>query len=152
MDKKIGEEEILAEFLRTEGLKLTNQRRSIIKEIFSSHDHFDAEELFKRMKEKGWKASRASIYRTLKVLVELGFLRIIDVGKKCSVYEHIYGHSHHEHLICIGCGKIMEFSSEEMERLQDTICDQYRFKPSFHRLQIYGYCEECIRAEEEGRE
>jgi len=145
MDNISNEEIILTESLRMEGKKITDQRRSIIKEVLSSHDHFDVEELFRRMKEKGQRISRASVYRTLKILVELGFLRAIDVGERYSVYEHTYGHPHHEHLICIGCGKIIEFSSEEMERLQDLICIQYRFRPSFHRTQIYGYCEECIR-------
>jgi Fur family ferric uptake transcriptional regulator len=75
--------------------------------------------------------------------VKSGLLREVIFGEKHAHYEHVYGHEHHEHLVCIKCGKIIEFTDERIEKYQDEICLRNKFKAESHRFQIMGYCEDC---------
>jgi len=140
------ESKIFQTFLGEKGLKLTKERIAVLKEVFSSHEHFEPEQLYLRMKDSGSKASRASVYRTLNLLVESGLVEKVTRTEKSNVYEHTFGHSHHDHMICNGCGKIIEFYSEKLEALQDEICRGNRFAGKTHTLEIRGNCEKCIRA------
>jgi len=132
-----------ASYLSEHGLKLTAQRRTILTEVFKGHRHFEAEELLHRMRGKKLKVSKATLYRTLALLVEAGLLRKEVFGERHSHYEHIYGRKHHDHLICRGCGKIEEFRNEEIERIQDRICRRHDFQPTSHKMEIHGYCKKC---------
>ncbi len=136
-------EDIFCKYLKEKGLKFTPERRTILKEIFSIHEHFDADELLVRFRNRGENISRASIFRTLKLSVKSQLTRKIIIGENRSYYEHIFGHEHHEHLICLGCGKIIEFSNPKIEKLQDIVCQEYGFEPADHTLKISGYCKEC---------
>jgi Fur family ferric uptake transcriptional regulator len=130
-------------YLKKKGLKFTPEREVILKEIFSLHKHFDVDELYLRVHRKNRRLSRATIYRTLPLLVESG---LIVETFRClgrSSYEHIFGHPHHDHMICIKCGKVIEFSSEKIKRLQEEICKKYGFKSVEYRLGIKGYCKKC---------
>jgi Fur family ferric uptake transcriptional regulator len=137
------ENTIFRNFLGEKGLKLTKERIAILKEVFSYHGHFEPEHLYFRMREGGSKASRASVYRTLTLLVESGLVEKVTRTEKGNVYEHTYGHRHHDHMICGGCGKIIEFYSEKLENLQDEICARNGFEGVSHILEIRGYCEKC---------
>jgi Fur family transcriptional regulator, ferric uptake regulator len=130
-------------FLVTQGLKMTNERRALVEEIFSTHYHFEADELLFKMKEKNVKISRATIYRTLDLLVRSGMVRRVHLGEDHYHYEHVTADDHHDHLVCTACGNVIEFHDEELERRQDTICSQWGFTPTFHNLQILGVCEAC---------
>ena len=132
-------------FLATQGLKLTNERVALVREIFSQHYHFEADELLFKMKEKGLKISRATVYRTLELLVKSGMVRRVHLGEDHYHYEHVRGDSHHDHLICTTCGSVIEFSDPELERRQHEICERKRFTPTFHNLQILGICDSCRR-------
>jgi Fur family transcriptional regulator, ferric uptake regulator len=133
------------EFLQQQGLKLTSERTSLVREIFSIHYHFEADELLFKMKEKGVKISRATVYRTLELLVKSGMVRRVHLGEDHYHYEHVTGNSHHDHLICTTCGGVIEFHDAELERLQMAICDKKKFTPTFHNLQILGVCDPCRR-------
>jgi Fur family ferric uptake transcriptional regulator len=137
------ENKIFRNFLGERGLKLTKERMAILKEVFSFHGHFEPEHLYFRMREGGSKASRASVYRTLTLLVESGLVEKVTRTEKGNVYEHTYGHGHHDHMICGGCGKIIEFYSEKLENLQDEICARNGFEGISHTLEIRGYCVKC---------
>ena len=132
-------------FLQTQGLKLTGERSALVREIFSIHYHFEADELLFKMKEKGLKISRATVYRTLELLVKSGLVRRVHLGEDHYHYEHVSGNSHHDHLICTTCGGVIEFHDEELERLQLAICEKKKFTPTFHNLQILGVCDSCRR-------
>ncbi|HEX67741.1 MAG TPA: transcriptional repressor [bacterium] len=127
-------------FLREKGLKFTPERRKIAEEIFSFHDHFDAETLYRRLKRE---VSLATIYRTLPLLRESGLIREVLRCQGRGVFESVWGHPHHDHLICIRCGKIIEFEDERIEKLQEEVCRKFGFQPVEHRLGIKGYCKEC---------
>jgi Fur family transcriptional regulator, ferric uptake regulator len=137
------ENSIFRNFLGEKKLKLTKERIAVLKEVFSFHGHFEPEQLYFRIKNSGLKASRASVYRTLNLLVESGLVDKVTRKGKGNIYEHTYGHGHHDHMICDGCGKIMEFYSERLENLQEEICRKSGFTGSSHMLEIRGSCEKC---------
>src|ERR1043165_6521089 len=87
-------------FLGTQGVRLTQERVALVREIFSTHYHFEADELLLKMKQKAVKISRATIYRTLELLVKSGMVRRVHLGEDHSHYEYASGNSHHDHLIC----------------------------------------------------
>ena len=136
---------IFQTFLRKKGLKLTKERMAVLKEVFSFHAHFEPEHLYLRIKDSGSKASRASVYRTLNLLVGSGLVEKVTRNEKSNVYEHTFGHTHHDHMICEGCGGIIEFYSEKLENLQKEICLGNGFDGKSHILEIRGYCTECKR-------
>src|SRR5213082_990990 len=102
-------------FLAGQGLKLTTERTSLVREIFSTHYHFEADELLLKMKQKSVKISRATIYRTLELLVKSGMVRRVHLGEDHYHYEHVTGNSHHDHLICTNCGSVIEFHDVRLE-------------------------------------
>jgi len=95
------------------------------------------------MRKNNKRVSKATIYRTLALLVNSGLLREVIFGEKHAHYEHVYGHEHHEHLVCLGCGKIIEFTDARIEEFQKDVCIENKFKAESHKFQIMGYCEDC---------
>jgi len=132
-----------ASYLKERGLKLTAQRKTVLRQVFRAHKHFEAAEMLYRMRQKRLKVSKATLYRTLALLVEAGLLRQEVFGERHSHYEHIFGHGRHDHLVCLSCGKIREFRNDEIERLQNRICEQHGFQPTSHKMEIHGYCRKC---------
>jgi Fur family ferric uptake transcriptional regulator len=132
-------------FLGTQGLRLTRERIALVRVIFSTHYHFEADELLLKMKQAGVKISRATIYRTLELLVKSGMVRRVHLGEDHYHYEHVSGNSHHDHLICTTCGSVIEFHDVALEKRTHEICDKKKFTPTFHNLQILGICDSCRR-------
>lgn len=131
------------EYLKKEKLKFTPERKTILGGVFSLHKHFDVDDLYDELRKKNKRISRASIYRTLPLLVKSD---LINETLRCQgrvSYEHVFGHGHHDHMVCIKCGRVIEFRNEKIEELRDVICKKYRFKPVEHRLGIRGYCKKC---------
>ena len=134
------------QFLRERGLKLTTQRRRIFERAFATHEHFSAEALYDEFKrEEGARVSRATVYRTLGLLLEGGFLSALDAGRGELVYEHVLGHAHHDHMLCLDCGRIEEFHDERIEELQLEACKRKGFELVSHDLRLRGYCRGCRR-------
>lgn len=130
-------------FIEAKGLIFTSERQSVAEEVFSNHDHLDAEEVLRSLKGKGSKVSRATIYRTLDLLVDSELVGKIDLGEGRWAYEHVTGHPHHDHLVCLKCGKVQEFEEPLIEQLQEWACEKAKFRATGHNLNIYGYCENC---------
>lgn len=143
----LSEEDKFKEFLASKKLKFTPERQAILDRIFANHKHFEADELLFDLRNNDLKISKATIYRTLSLLVKSGLLREVIFGERHAHYEHVYGHEHHDHLVCNACGKIIEFVEHRIEKLQDEVCKRKRFKPESHRLQIQGLCEDCNKTE-----
>lgn len=139
----VTKESIFEGHLKSRGLKLTPQRKAILEEVFASHQHFDIEGLFESLRKKGKRISRATIYRTLPLLVESNLIKEAFRSQETVSYEHIFGHDHHDHLLCLKCGRAIEFRDEKIEELQKSVCKKYSFKPIEHRLGIRGYCKRC---------
>jgi Fur family ferric uptake transcriptional regulator len=133
-------------FLRTRALKLTPQRRRILERVFATHEHFSAERLYGWLRaEDGATVSRATVYRTLGLLVEGGFLESLDTGTGELLYEHVLGHRHHDHLVCVDCGRIEEFHDERIESLQQEAAARKGFSLRYHHLRLFGTCAACRR-------
>lgn len=138
-------------FLKQRTLKLTNQRRRIFDRAFDTHDHFSAEELCRWLvEEPGPRVSRATVYRTLALLVEGNFMRSLDAGRGELVYEHVLGHPHHDHMVCLGCGRIEEFHDPKIEELQLAACARKGFDLVDHDLRLLGFCRACKRTRKPG--
>ncbi len=135
-------------FLHGKGLRLTAQRAEVLRCIYRTHRHVTAEELFEMLRRKGDRSiSRATVYRTLSLLEEGGFVDALSVGRDQGLrYEHTLGHEHHDHMVCQECGKILEFHSEAIEAAQDAVAAEHGFKVTSHRLNMFGHCADCQAA------
>ncbi len=140
----MDEIERFREYISEKGLRNTPERELIIEEIFSNHDHFDADSLFLRLRNKKRRISKASVYRTIPLLIESGLIKEVFFEDGHLHYEHIYGHKHHCHLRCICCGKVLEFADDEIVRLQNQIGKKYEFVITAHRVELLGYCSQCV--------
>ena len=130
-------------YLASKQLKMTRQRQAVIDAIFSDDGHFDAEELVERLKNGQIGVSRATVYRTLELLRECQLVEKLDFGSARSFYEQTSPGEHHDHLICVECGSVMEFHNDKLETLQDEICRQFGFEETHHSLRIFGRCRDC---------
>ncbi len=138
------------QFICSKGLKSTKKRDEIFDEVCNIVGHFDPDELYLMLKQKGSKVSRASVYRTIPLLVEIGLIEEVERVDKHAHYEKVSADSHHDHMICMKCGKVIEFFSPTLEMLQDEICQKENFHKMRHNLEIYGICKECKSLEEMG--
>lgn len=138
-----GEVAVFEEYLRRHHLKLTQARRDLLKLVFSNHAHFTAEQLAEQCKERRLRVSKATVYRTLGILLECRLLNAHDFGEGAKYYEHVYGHNHHDHFFCLSCKRITEFHSEKIETLQDEAAGELGFQIVRHSLSIYGVCRSC---------
>ena len=133
----------LDEFLATKGLRRTKQREVIIRAAFGTTEHFTADELWALARRLDATTSRATLYRTLTLLVESGLLREIDLGFGQKCYDpNFFDHPHHNHLICVDCHKVVEFEDQHMEVLEDCITRRLGFRPTTKSLRIEASCEE----------
>lgn len=131
------------EFLAQKNLRITSQRQAIIDTVFTTDEHFTAEQLLEWSRERDKSVSRATVYRTLPLLTESGLVREMDFGKDYKFYDPNYAeHPNHNHIICQDCSKIVEFESEKIARLESEISKELGFSLKTQRLQITGSCEE----------
>ena len=120
-----------------QGLRMTGQRRVIARVLSSAKDHPDVEEVYLRANEIDRRISLSTVYRTLKLFEEKGILERHDFGHKRGRYEEA-SRGHHDHLIDVDSGRVIEFRNEEIEALQERIARELGFKLVGHRLELYG--------------
>lgn len=129
-------------FINKKGLRKTPQRDAIVAIIFSKDEHFTAEELYDRVRKANSNASRATLYRTLTLLEEAGLLHEIDLGGDQKTYDPNFLDSpSHNHLICIDCGKVVEFEDDNIEILNDCITRRLGFRPAKQSIRIEANCD-----------
>ena len=130
--------DILKNVLSNEGLRYTQQRQIIWDEIRTSSEHRDAEKIYTRIKNKNKiKVSRATVYRTIDVLVKNDLVRKVELGDGRALYEHKYNEEHHDHMICVETGKITEFYNEKLEDLQEEIVKKHGYELVRHVHQLF---------------
>ncbi|MEK6528311.1 MAG: transcriptional repressor [Nitrospirota bacterium] len=139
------EEKIFEDHLLTKNLKHSEQRKGILFLFLSIDKHLTANELYRVAQEKYSSIGYATIYRTLKLLCECGLCRELKLEDGTTRYEHLYGHQHHDHLICTKCGRFVEVVDPEIERLQEKLAKQHGFHSERHRMELYGVCKRCKR-------
>ena len=128
---------ILNEALKTEGLRYTEQRQAVWDEILRIQDHRYAEDIYLTLVRKNIKVSRATVYRTIDVLEKNRLVRKMDVGDGRSLYEPRLNNEHHDHMICMDTGKIIEFYNEDLENLQDKIAKEHGYRVIKHVHQLF---------------
>ena len=137
------EKKIFASFLKRKGLKQTAQREEILETFLSQEKHLIAEELYIILRKRNQALGYATVYRTLKLLCEANLANEINLGDNSVHYEHKYGHDKHEHVVCVNCGKAVEFKMPEMEAVKKRIEKEHGFKLTRHSLKLFGFCRKC---------
>ena len=131
------------DYLLTQGLKTTQQRELILDEFLRSASHLSTEELYLRLRRKNPRIGYATVHRTLKLFAECGIAEQRHFGDGQARYEASDHDEHHDHLICVTCGKIVEFEDPRIEELQVEVAAGHGFTIERHRLELYGCCSDC---------
>ncbi len=141
-----GAKQRFLEFLAQRRFRLTAQRRAIIDTVFDTRAHFTAEELLAWSRRRDKSVSRATVYRTVPLLTESGLVAEMDLGGTHKLYDPNYAdHPHHNHIVCLDCGRIIEFEDDQLHKLQHDLAREMGFSIASHRLQITAHCEEYQR-------
>lgn len=134
---------VFSQYLKEKDLKLTAQRELILEAFLAQGGHVSAEELYQKAREKQPHVGFATVYRTLKHLIQCGLARELDFGDGRIKYEPEFNRRHHDHMICTRCGTYIEFLNPQIEELQEQVSRKHGFKITSHRMQLYGLCQKC---------
>lgn len=129
--------------LSANGLRYTPERRAILRAIMELDGHFSQNDLLARARKYHAKLNRTTVFRNVPEFERCAIIRRVQAGDAVWRYEHIPGHAHHDHLLCMECGRLIEIESPEIEILQAKICRKYNFTEMKHQLCIQGICAEC---------
>ena len=145
MKKEIGreEKEVFAAYLAEHRLKRSEQREAILDAFLRSERHLSVDDLLQLAQKRRPDVGRTTVYRTLKLLQAAGLATELVLQGETR-FEREYKRRHHDHFICKTCGAIFEFSSDEIERIQDEVAADLGFVIDGHRHQIFGYCRDCV--------
>jgi Fur family ferric uptake transcriptional regulator len=139
----------LGDYIDQHGLKHSRQRDRIAETFLSMGGHVSVDELVARVRRVDPRISVATVYRTMKLLADCGVAVPRQFGGDGQTrYEAAAGRPHHDHLICTSCGEIVEFANERIESLQELVAKRHGFEVESHRLELYGRCARCRRAQE----
>ena len=140
------DQKLLSQFkniLRQDKLKFTPQRVAVLEEVIQGDSHRECEDIYLALKQNGKHISRATVYRTMDILVRSNIARKMELGDGRVRYESKMGSPHHDHMICTSCGKIIEFVNQNIEDLQNQIAKRHHFKIQRHIHQLFGICKKC---------
>ncbi len=144
MDERIRER--LDAHLLAQGQRRTKQRDVIIEAAFATDDHFNAEELLDKVRKIDRTVSRATVYRTITLMIECGVLREVDLGRDQTYYDpNFLDKPQHNHLICLDCDRVVEFEDEHSGLLHDCITRRLGFQPQMKSMRIEAHCDELAR-------
>jgi Fur family ferric uptake transcriptional regulator len=134
--------------LKEHGLKSTRQRDQIIQVFIEAGEHLSVDDLYQRVRQRNPRIGYATVYRTLRLMAESGWASARQFGDRIARFEHRAEGRHHDHLICLVCGKIVEFTSKRIENLQSRIARKKGFRIFEHKLELYGHCPDCLSKKE----
>jgi len=141
MDSK--EIDVLENYISENNLKITKQRRTVLKAFLECKNHISVEELYNTVLKAEPKIGLATVYRTLALLTKSGLALEMDFGDGQKRYESSYRTVHHDHMVCTECGKIIEFNHPLIEKYQEEIAKENSFKITSHKLDLFGHCLDC---------
>lgn len=134
---------VFRKYLKDHGIKNTAARRTVLDTVLDLEEHFEAEQLLYLLREQGRGVSKATVYRTLPILVACGILKQVRFDVKQAHYELAFGEEPHDHMVCRRCGRIIEFAAHEVLELRARIARRHHFHVTGHRFQLSGLCWEC---------
>jgi Fur family ferric uptake transcriptional regulator len=140
----------LSAYIERQGLKHSRQRETVAQTFFAMRGHVSVEELIQRVRREDPRVSVATVYRTMKLLAECGLAVARQFEGGQTRYEAAAGRDHHDHLICTGCGEIVEFANDQIEALQASVARSHGFEVETHKLEVYGRCSRCRKAGRRG--
>jgi Fur family ferric uptake transcriptional regulator len=141
-------EKFFVQYLRDNNLKVTKERLMLLDELFTSSGHLDADSLLFQLRNQGKRVSRATIYRTLDLLVQCGLVRKSRLGREHYYYEKMEPGGGHHHMVCTATGKIIEFWDADLDERLRRICQDHKFRPTFISIQVQGLSEEGQKVEQ----
>ena len=141
LSKNVREMDVLREHLSKHQLKVTRQRELILNALLKQ-EQITAEAMYHQLAKKYTHLGLATIYRTLNLFCDAGIAQARHFGSQTQ-YDNVSHKGHHDHLICTGCGRIVEFENCEIERLQEEVATKNGFVIQTHRLELYGLCSNC---------
>ena len=133
------------QFVAHEGLRHTEQRNQVLKVFLETERHVTIQELYDLVRKKHKGIGYATVARTVKLMCESDICRQVDFGDGSLRYEHKFGHEHHDHLICLKCGKFEEVYSLKIEKIQNELVKKYGYVQENHKLDIFGLCPRCVK-------
>lgn len=131
------------QFVAQKGLRHTQQREHVLDVFLATERHVTVQELYDLVRREHKGIGYATVARTMKLMCECGLCRQVDFGDGSLRYEHKYDHKHHDHLICLNCGRFEEIYSRKLEKIQDELVSQYGYVQENHKLDIFGLCPKC---------
>ena len=132
-------------FVVQKGLRHTKQRNKVLDVFLATEKHVTVQELYDLVRKKDKRIGYATVARTVKLMCDSGICRQVDFGDGSLRYEHKYGHEHHDHLICLKCGKFEEIYSPKLERIQMELVKKHGYIQENHKLDIFGLCPRCAK-------
>jgi Fur family ferric uptake transcriptional regulator len=138
--------EQLNAYMERKGLRSTAQRRLVSDIFFQANGHLSIDDVLALVREQDPKVGYATVYRTMKLLVECGLANERQFGGTVTRFEVAHEDSHHDHLICLECRRIVEFEDEGIEQLQDRLARRHGFTLVSHKHELYGLCADCRRS------
>ncbi len=136
---------VLNHYLKSQGLRQSGQRDRVVDTFLSQKGHVSAEELLAQVRKKDKRLGLTTVYRTLKLMTQSGLAMERKFNRQGSTFEPVRLGQHHDHLICLKCGRIMEFENKSIETLQEAVAKKHIFFITHHVLELYGYCETCSK-------
>lgn len=133
----------LREYMRERGLKRSRQRKLILDEFLEMGGHVSADDVHHQVRQVDGSIGRTTVYRALRLFCDAGIASSIDLKDGLTRFEPALSRDHHDHLICVRCGRIDEFVSEEVERIQEEAAAAHGYRLEWHRHQLYGVCPSC---------
>jgi Fur family ferric uptake transcriptional regulator len=130
-------------YLQDKGLKSTHQRDDIVSYFLQKSKHFTVKELYREVQNIDPKIGYATVHRTLKLLVDAGLATECRFSGGITRFESVKEGEHHDHLVCLKCGKIIEFENDKIEQLQIKVAKEHNFTLADHKCVLYGYCSGC---------
>jgi Fur family ferric uptake transcriptional regulator len=132
-------------FVAQEGLRRTEQRDKVLDTFLATERHVTVQELYDLVRSRHKGIGYATVARTVKLMCDSSICRQVDFGEGALRYEHKYGHNHHDHLICVRCGRFEEIYSPKLEEIQHELVKKHRYVQESHKLDIFGLCPRCAK-------
>lgn len=134
---------IFEDYLERKGHRRTQERFAILNEVYAQEGHFDIDRLYGHMLRKNYRVSRATLYNTMELLLDSRLVRRHRFGGPEAQYERAHARGQHDHLICDGCGRVMEFCDPRIQHIRTSVAASMRFDVRSHTLHLHGLCEHC---------